>query len=148
MLAPQGVTSVPGVGKRVQTGDADVGRRIRAAREAQGLSQAELASRAGLRSQGYVSGLETGSVAASRKTLRSIARVVGESAGFLLDGPQTDMPNELETLIESAVLRFPKRVLRALRDLPPAELRDLADQLSALAAALIDQRRDDPKRRR
>jgi transcriptional regulator with XRE-family HTH domain len=62
-----------------------LGERIRAAREAAGLTLKVVADKAGL-SQAFLSRLERGQVSASIANLLEIARVLGVSVGALLEG--------------------------------------------------------------
>ena len=66
---------------------AAIGTRLRVARDAVGLTQADVALRAGL-TQGFISSLEAGNCGASVQTLSRLAATVGVSLAVLLgDSP-------------------------------------------------------------
>jgi transcriptional regulator with XRE-family HTH domain len=69
---------------------ADWGARVRAEREAQGLTQAELADKAGV-SQQMISAIERGTFGAGDETRRALARVFGKRPVELFPYPE-DLP--------------------------------------------------------
>ena len=124
-----------------RTGDTDFGLRLRRAREAARLTQAQVGAKIG-REQNTISDYETGSVMPEAKDVPRLARAVGAEVGFLLEGI-VGMPHEVERFL----LKLPKRSWRIIGKLPP----ETAEQALLEIAALLDTKRQPvrpPKRRR
>lgn len=135
-------SAMPGAKK---TGDSEVGARIRGQRESLGMSQDELARRVGLRSQGSISALESGSVAWDHETLPRVARALGTSQAYLLEGPGIDMANEFKRTAEVLALALGKK---GLRKAGAAERSALEAAMKTAAAAFNAALPDPPKKRR
>lgn len=120
--------------KRHATGDPAVGARIRAAREKEQLTQAELADHI-LSTQGLISHYETGHTAVPTAALRRIAAAVKESAAYLLTG-ERGVAGELQAFDEAVHRLLSRRALRRLRDLTPAQRQQVIMNLGALIEAM------------
>lgn len=131
--APREGSYHPGVGSR-DTGDAGLGARMRGARRKAGFTQQQVASRIGVE-QNTISEYETGSVTPSREALIQFARVVDESVGYLMEGPKTAMPQELQQSVEALILALPRGALRRLGQLAPADRAQAIREIAALLAA-------------
>ena len=84
----------------------DLGRKVRALREARGLSLKALAGQAGV-SESFVSQVERGVANPSVASLRRLAEALGASVGSLFDGPTTS--GRLVRSTERASLVHPAR---------------------------------------
>jgi transcriptional regulator with XRE-family HTH domain len=118
----------------VATGDPEVGERIRAAREALGKSQEQVAAELGV-SQGTVAKWEKGTIAVRQRHLATLSKTLGIDINSVLHGQRTGLAREYQRVVEHLAHSIPKRVWRVLRELPEAEQRKLLDDWSALAEA-------------
>jgi len=109
------------------TGDPDFGLRLKRAREAAGLTQAQLGAKIG-REQNTISDYETGSVMPEAKDVGRLARAVGARVEYLLEGLSTGMPHEVERFL----LSFPKSAWRKIGKLSPQERELKAREFTAL----------------
>jgi transcriptional regulator with XRE-family HTH domain len=96
-----------------------VGARIRKARDAQGLSQEQLAERLGV-TKGLVSQYETGLTSVPSKRFSQLAEVLGVSSDWLLTGGEPDEQTKAQTKAELEGLMIlramaPDEQRRALR---------------------------------
>jgi transcriptional regulator with XRE-family HTH domain len=124
------------------TGDAEFGTRLRKAREAAGLSQAQLGAEIG-REQNTISDYETGSAMPEAKDLPRLAKAVGATRlDFLLEGPKADMPDDVQKTVEGLLYALPKRTWRKLVNMPP----ELRTQTLKEIAALLDAKAIPPPR--
>lgn len=129
----------PVMPQRRKTGDKRFGDRLRACREAAGLTQAELAAKLGLR-QNSISGYESGSVMPEIKDLPRLARAVGARVELLLAGV-TNMPNEVEKFL----LGLPKRAWRKIGSLSPQDREQAIREIAALLDAKTGKRPTRPR---
>lgn len=128
--------------QRQPTGDAKMGARVKAARDAAGLSQEELARRVGIE-QPSLSQIETGSVMPGQETLHSIADELGVSLDYLRG--RKAMALEFETFEQDLLEAMTKKQKRQLKQLDDEQRKALAGDLAAFLEARLS--RIEPKPR-
>lgn len=124
-----------------------VGERIRQAREARGLTQAELATRVGFKNQSAIGNLEARATGRGGFKISQIAQVLMVPVEWLLEGPDTgglptlqgstaDTPAFSSTTISEPISSYrPSEreiAISLVRDLPNAALREAIDHLQYL----------------
>lgn len=124
------------------TGDADLGTRIFAAREAKGLTQAALAKRIG-KAQSTVAGYERGADYPSTDTLDAICEVLETSMDWLHG--RSVMSNRAEDLYKQMIGRVKRKNLRGMADLDDEDLEDAAAALDAFLESRIQRKRQKKK---
>lgn len=124
-------------------GSDSVGARIRAAREARGMSMSELARAAGL-SPGAVSRIERGEREPGSGTLAAMARALGSGPGELLgrgEAPRALAPVQAPTAVmfadqvepvDRTVLQAIETIARRMPAIPPAGRRRVLGVILAL----------------
>jgi transcriptional regulator with XRE-family HTH domain len=113
-----------------ETNEGGPGSRIRAAREALGLTQGGLAERVGV-SRSAVAQWETDRSGQIRANLTRISAALGVSVGFLVTGEGSRPPDQLETSEERALLALYRQIHEGGR----ADLLRAARRLVALQAS-------------
>ncbi len=115
---------------RRRTGDAEIGRRIRAARELAGLLQRELAAKVKV-DKDYISQLEAGYTSPSLPVFKAICLACGVSADFLLFGMRRDSVRDAEEAIMQVLDAVGLRNLQELAKLPATRLNTLFEFIRA-----------------
>src|SRR5690554_5631260 len=114
------------MGRREATGDAELGARVRAAREALGWTQLDLAVYVGERTTGEpvtqsaISQIETGYVMPAVDTLAAIAEGLGVDVGWLTSGSGM-VADELAAFEKALWSGLSRRALRRLHAMTDAE---------------------------
>jgi transcriptional regulator with XRE-family HTH domain len=125
-----------------------VGERIRQAREARALTQAELATRVGFKNQSAIGNLEARATGRGGFRLAEIAAVLSVPVQWLLDGPDTgEVPassDEIRPALQSAISlnarkveepSSPRETAKKLIDsLPEFAIREAIEYLEYLSA--------------
>lgn len=124
---------------RMAIGQAEIGRRIRQAREDADLTQQQLADRIGIQTAQSISRYERGETEVSTKRLRKIAEATGRDLDFFIQEEHTVgrqiSQSELEIVQEelaaargemAAMSNRLDEVLRLLREPPEADREDLS----------------------
>lgn len=75
-----------------------LGRRVKEARQAKNLSQAQLAT--GRFSRSYISAIESGRINPSAENLKVIAQHLGLPLSYFLPSEQESLTNKLETMLK------------------------------------------------
>jgi len=116
-----------------------VGERIRQAREARGLSQTELATKAGFKHQSAIGNLEGRATGRGGFRLAQIAAALDVPVEWLLNGPDMATPPNRSTVREDEsqpyrALSDVDRAVSIVRRLPDRELREALSFLQFLEA--------------
>ena len=123
---------------------AEIGRRIKAAREAAGLTQAELAAKLGYKSKSTINKIETGINDISQSKVEAFAAALGTTPAYLMgwdpsaeddtsEAPAYYLNPETAKAAQEMLDNKELRVLfDAARDAKPEDLKTVYDMLMAL----------------
>ena len=119
----------------IPASDEQIGERIRAAREAEGLTQGAVGARMGL-GQNSVSDYELGKTPFTVDTLRRFGVALETEWRFFVEGPQSaKVPNKAKHTVEQFLYGLSRSGWRRLNALTTEERQELARQVEALLAA-------------